>query len=360
MKKIVPLVYLFIFLWSHTVNAQVQLTLLDSNTFHLGKGVILSKTSFRGLSVVDDQTIWVSGSRGTFARSTDGGKTFVLRQIEAYATKDFRDIEAFDSNNAIMMCSGSPAYILKTTDRGETWKEVYKDTRPEIFLDAMDFWDSEHGVIVGDPIHNHFVILETKDAGNSWTLFDTIYTPHAADSEAVFAASGTSLRCLEKNRFAFVSGGKKSGFYQGLVKGPAINWKMKTLPIIQGKSSQGAFSFDIKGKFGIAVGGDYLVDTLTQNNACVAKKYNKIWLAPFESRKVFLGYQSCVEIIHKKLVIACGTTGVDANTTMHLTYNPKKVITHLSNESFNVVRKAKKGKAVFIAGGKGRIAMLKY
>ncbi|MDP1727731.1 MAG: oxidoreductase [Bacteroidota bacterium] len=359
MKKI-PLVLIFIFLLGQSGKAQVQLTLLDSNTFQLGKGVILSKTSFRGLSVVDDQTIWASGNRGTFARSTDGGKSFVFKQLEAYATRDFRDIEAFDSSNAIMMCSGSPAYILKTSDGGETWREVFKDVRPEIFLDAMDFWDEKHGVVVGDPIYKHFVILETKDAGNSWTLFDTIYTPHAADSEAVFAASGTSLRCLEKNRFAFVSGGKKSVFYQGFIKGTSISWKKQSLPIIQGKNSQGAFSFDIKGKFGIAVGGDYLVDTLTQNNACIAKKYNKEWMAPFESREVFLGYQSCVEIINKNLVIACGTTGVDANTTMNLAYQPKQVISHLSNESFNVVRKAKKGKAVFIAGGKGRIAVLRY
>lgn len=360
MKKIVSFVFTIVFMLTLMVNAQVQLTVLDSNTFNLGNGVILSKTSFRGLSVVDDQTIWVSGSSGTFARSTDGGKTFVFKQLKAYATRDFRDIEAFDSQNAIMMCSGSPAFILKTNDGGETWNEVFKDARPEIFLDAMDFWDAQHGVIVGDPINHHFVILETRDGGNSWIEMDTTNTPDANDSEAVFAASGTSLRCLDKNKFAFVSGGKKSRFYEGKIKGTSITWNKQTLPIIQGKSSQGAFSFDIKGKFGIAVGGDFIMDTLTQNNACVAKKYKKEWMAPFESRKVFLGYQSCVEIINKKLVIACGTTGVDANTTMHLAYQPKKVITHLSNESFNVVRKAKKGKGVFIAGARGKIAVLRY
>ena len=34
------------------------------------------KTSIRGLSVVDDDIIWASGSSGTVARSIDGGKTF--------------------------------------------------------------------------------------------------------------------------------------------------------------------------------------------------------------------------------------------------------------------------------------------
>ena len=32
-----------------------------------------TRKSFRGLSVVNDQVLWVSGSAGTVGRSTDGG-----------------------------------------------------------------------------------------------------------------------------------------------------------------------------------------------------------------------------------------------------------------------------------------------
>ena len=35
-----------------------------------------TKASFRGLSVVDDNTVWVSGSTGTVGRSWDGGQTW--------------------------------------------------------------------------------------------------------------------------------------------------------------------------------------------------------------------------------------------------------------------------------------------
>ena len=35
-----------------------------------------TKTSIRGLSVVTDNVVWVSGSNGTFGRTTDGGKTW--------------------------------------------------------------------------------------------------------------------------------------------------------------------------------------------------------------------------------------------------------------------------------------------
>lgn len=33
-------------------------------------------TSLRGLSVVSDEVIWVSGSKGTIGRSVDGGQTW--------------------------------------------------------------------------------------------------------------------------------------------------------------------------------------------------------------------------------------------------------------------------------------------
>ena len=37
-----------------------------------------TRASFRGLSVVNATTAWVSGSRATFLRTTDGGATWKL------------------------------------------------------------------------------------------------------------------------------------------------------------------------------------------------------------------------------------------------------------------------------------------
>jgi hypothetical protein len=91
--------------------AQYTIQVLDTSTFALGQGVVLHKTSFRGLSVVDDNIIWVSGSRGTIAKSLDGGKTFEYSQLKGYEKSDFRDVEAFDAKHAIIMSSGTPALI---------------------------------------------------------------------------------------------------------------------------------------------------------------------------------------------------------------------------------------------------------
>src|SRR5438874_4176967 len=92
------------------------------------------KTSLRGLSVVDDNIVWASGSNGTVARSIDGGKTFEWLTVQGYEQRDFRDVEAFDVNTALIMAVAEPAIILKTKDGGKTWKKVFEDTTRGMFL----------------------------------------------------------------------------------------------------------------------------------------------------------------------------------------------------------------------------------
>jgi photosystem II stability/assembly factor-like uncharacterized protein len=52
-------------------------------------------------------------------------------------------VEAFDANTALIMAVDSPAVILKTKDGGKSWKEVFRDNRKGMFLDAMDFTPTE-------------------------------------------------------------------------------------------------------------------------------------------------------------------------------------------------------------------------
>ena len=75
-----------------------------------------SKASLRGLSVVTDNIIWVSGSDGTVGRSLDGGNSWNWTIVKGFEKTDFRDIEAFDKNTAIIMGIADPAYILKTIE----------------------------------------------------------------------------------------------------------------------------------------------------------------------------------------------------------------------------------------------------
>ena len=71
-----------------------------------------NKVSLRGLSVVDNKTIWVSGSGGTVGKSLDSGNTWKWMTVKGFEKIDFRDIEAFDKTTAIIMGITAPAYIL--------------------------------------------------------------------------------------------------------------------------------------------------------------------------------------------------------------------------------------------------------
>jgi hypothetical protein len=49
-----------------------------------------TKTSLRGLSVVNDNVIWVSGSHGTVGKSLNSGKNWNWMTVKGFEDKEFR------------------------------------------------------------------------------------------------------------------------------------------------------------------------------------------------------------------------------------------------------------------------------
>ncbi len=307
-----------------------------------------TNTSIRGLSVVNDHVIWVSGSNGSIGRSTNGGKNWKWVIVKGFEKTDFRDIEAFDATTAIIMAIGEPAYILKTIDAGETWKVVFENKTKGMFLDAMEFWNDKSGIVIGDPVNGKFFITRTFDGGNTWIQIPENNLPNAETGEALFAASGTNIRALDRDEAVFVTGGLTSRmFYRD---------KIVDLPIIQGSETTGANSISVRdnkkikgGKNIIVVGGDYKNDSSAINNCFYSRDAGKTWLRPVTAPH---GYRSCVEYLAKKEIVSCGLNGVDYSVDAGKNW---KLI---SKEGFHVVRIAKSGQAVFLAGVNGKIGRL--
>lgn len=304
-------------------------------------------TSIRGLSVVDDKTAWISGSKGYIAKTNDGGKTWNWQQIKGYEKSDFRDIEAFDDKEAVIMSSGTPSFVLKTKDGGQTWQEKYQKTDTTYFLDAMDFADKLHGYILGDPINNKFLLLETKDGGETWN--ESQNAPEALTGEAAFAASGTCLRVTNKGAIYIASGGKSTRLIS--LQPNANQWQYSNLPITHGQSSEGAFSLSIVRNQAIIVGGDYANDKKTDSVATIYMVPPALTFTP--PQKGPAGFQSCVELIKSGVFISTGTSGSNLTTDGGGTWK------QIDSTSFNVCRKAKEGKLVLLAGNGGKIAVLK-
>jgi photosystem II stability/assembly factor-like uncharacterized protein len=304
------------------------------------------KISLRGLSVVSDKVIWVSGTDGNVGRSTDGGKTWFWKKVTGYESRDFRDIEAFSVSGAVIMAVGEPAVILKTVDGGANWKKVYENYTKGMFLDAMEFWNEQSGIVVGDPVNGRFFIARTFDEGDTWREIAFDKLPVADSGEACFAASGTNVRALDRDEACFVSGGRVSRLF----------WKHApvSLPLLQGVESQGANSIAVwnrKTKIPqiVIVGGDFANDTSKSGNCTLSRDGGKTWIKPTSLPN---GYRSCVEYISAKRLITCGLNGVDISYDGGIHWNS------ISSTGFHVCRKAKEGDAVFLAGGNGRIAKL--
>ncbi len=304
-------------------------------------------TSLRGLSVVDDSVVWVSGSKGWTAISNDGGKNWDWKQIKGYENLDFRDIEGFSAGKAIMVSSGTPAVILLTIDGGQSWKEVYRNESKDIFLDGMDFWDAEKGIIYGDPINGQMVLLETRDGGMSWQNISVQNKISLVAGEASFAASGTNIRTGKGGKVWIATGGIQSRIFRSDDYG--LNWEAIQLPIIQGKSSTGPFSIAFyKNKTGVAAGGDFLSDTSRLNNLVLTINGGRAWMKP---QNTLFGYRSAIEYLSKNELLACGPKGTDRSV------DGGKTWVQLSDLGFHTVRKAKSGDLVLLTGGNGRIAI---
>jgi hypothetical protein len=300
--------------------------------------------SIRGLAVPNQNTIWASGSKGSIAKSVNGGTDFEWMQVKGYETRDFRSIHAWNDKEAIIVAIAAPAIILKTKDGGISWYKVYENADTLMFLDAIHFKDASNGLVVGDPISNHIFLLSTIDKGENWNEIPSSYfkTP-LEKGEAFFASSGSNIAQNSKDDF-LVSGGLRSRLW---INGEAID-----IPILQGGASTGANSMAISpsGYNIMIVGGDFMKDTSRLQNAVGLKQSirKSSWVIE-KSIGHPNGYRSGVVYISNSILISCGTSGVD------ISKNNGKSWDLISTESFHVVRKQPNTKSVFLAGGGGRI-----
>jgi photosystem II stability/assembly factor-like uncharacterized protein len=309
-----------------------------------------TKTSLRGLSVVSDAIVWVSGSNGAIGKTTDGGKNWKWVTVKGFEKNEFRDIEAFDATTAVIMSVGDPAYILRTVDGGETWKLVYENKIKGMFLDAMEFWNDDAGIVVGDPINSKFFLIRTFDGGRTWREVPESYRPVAATGEACFAASGTNVRALDNDEAVFVSGGMTSSIF--------IRSQKTKLSIMQGQETAGANSVAVwdryKKKGGnqlVVVGGDFQKPDADSLNCCYSTNRGRTWKTP---RVAPHGYRSCVEYLDQKVLVSCGLNGVDYSVDNANNWQ------WISKEGFNSCRIAKIGKTVYLAGNNGKVGKLVY
>jgi photosystem II stability/assembly factor-like uncharacterized protein len=321
-KSLLPVVLFF------SIFSFAQWTKLDSGT----------DASLRGVSAVDANICWVTGSKGTVLRTTGGGAHWTKLPVPNADKLDFRDVEAFDANTAVIMSAGpaeqGAGEIFKTTDAGVHWKEVLTTDHKGVFFDSMAFWDKKRGILFSDPVDGHFVLWTTDDGGDSWKELHPESMPAALANEGAFAASGTAIAVAGKNDVWFGTGGAAvARVFHSSDHGK--HWTAVKVPIAAGTASAGVFGVAFKdSKHGVAVGGDYTNNKDKLTAIATTQDGGKTWSA-VEAKFVSLGgvvtvYGEYYAVGNTSLVVGSGN--------------------RWSNEDARGLEKWKRGQEVFLSG----------
>jgi len=323
--------------------------------------------SLRGIHNVGAGVAWASGTNGTVLRTEDGGYLWQTCTIPPGAEKlDFRGIQAFDANTAIVMSSGpgDQSRLYKTTDGCQTWKLLFTNPDKGGFWDAINInapnqdalghpLDHSHawGYVLGDPVDGIFTLFSTEDGGNTWSRrVATQRGPKGAgckvdnflakSDEAVFAASNESLLTLMGSYLLFVTGGSAAriGYTDLFSLDGALcheSTHFLNLPMNHGNASSGAFAlaavpgYEDHGNFPdkvVIVGGDYtLPNAMNGTAAAVSRVGTPLFQTVSKSQTPPHGYRSSVAYDpDQKLWITVGPNGTDISRDDGKNWTPLK------------------------------------
>ena len=325
---------------SLTFGQSISLVTLDSRV----------ESSFRGLSVVNQKVVWVSGTGGTVLRTTDSGKNWENISVPNMEKIDFRDVEGFNKNTAIVMGIASPARFYKTTDGGQNWKLVHFDDRAGVFFDGMSFWNKNDGIAFSDPVDGQHLLIRTTDGGDTWHEIPKEGFPHKLNPEFGFAASGTGIPVQGRKTVWLGMGGVKSRVFKSEDGG--MNWSVAETPVVHGGQSTGIYSVAFKNKkVGISVGGDYTNQSI-KNTMAYSNDGGATWHLP---EKQTHQYRECVAHYRGNIFFAVGPSGFDMTTDNGKNWHPH----YWEVNNLTAVAFAKRSNVGFAVGKGGQIYKIK-
>ena len=302
----------------------------------------------RGVSAVSATTAWTSGSLGTVLRTLDGGATWQNVSPPGTAGLQFRDIEAFDADHAVILSigNGTDSRVYVTSDGGHTWAQTFTNTDPDAFYDCMTFFDARRGLALSDPVGGFFRIIATDNGGHSWHVV-AAKMPAALPGEFAFAASGQCLVTDHGHRAWFASGGAAQvRVFRSDDRG--ASWQVSATPMNSGPSA-GIFALAFRGEqHGFAVGGDFATPTLAPNALALTADGGKSWQLVHDAPNQ---YRSGAAWVTGRDAVVVGPTGSDASVDRGQTWH------RFDNGSFDTVDCARSD-ACWASGEQGRAAHL--
>jgi photosystem II stability/assembly factor-like uncharacterized protein/outer membrane protein OmpA-like peptidoglycan-associated protein len=309
--------------------------------------------SIRALDVFTDTKIWFASNHGIWGYTEDGGQTWRVDSIKTDSIyPEFRSIAVLNDSTVLLLTIASPAYLLKTTNKGKSWRMVYRNTGKDIFFDSMKFFDDKNGIAISDPVDGCFPILRTSDGGEHWNQLDCASLPKAELEEGLFASSNTNLSGTSES-FWFATGGKHSRIFH--ITDSGEHFEIQDSPLPQGETMTGIYSIAFFDNItGIITGGNYEKADSSVLSFASTHDGGLKW-KPIRNNKPFHG--SCAQFRSSEDVFITGGNG-----TFRYNLKTDKLV-ELSDQTgaslnFYTLRVSPSGKTVWMAGGKGRVCIM--
>ncbi len=311
-----------------------------------------TETLLQAISIVDENTVWMSGHEATFVRTMDGGVSWDVFQHPTGDTLQFRDVHAFNSSKIVLMSAG-PGSLSRifTVDDGVRWQENFVMQDSLGFLDCIDFWDEKNGIAFGDTIDDFPFILLTTNGGKTWNRAPFDQMPKAGEGEGGFAASGTCVT-TGADGFAWIATGASGNARILITKDYGLSWESVESPMIVGEAA-GHTSIDfVDNETGFITGGDLAISNDYTNNCAFSADGGKNWSLTEQpvTKGAFYG-GSTIQVGDQNFTFVCGPNGLDYSSDMGQTW------AQLDSSNYWAVNMHKSGIG-WASGKDGRVTMV--
>jgi len=339
-----------------------------------------STADLRGIHALGNGVAWASGTDATVLRTTNDGKSWQRCATPPDAGQlDFRGIQAFDAQTAIVMSSGKGplSRLYKTTDGCKSWKLLFTNPDAEGFWDSLRFRTPTDGYVLGDPVGGQFSIGSPQDwkSSQDWKLLGDQYTQStlvAPEGVSAFAASNSALALSQKDTHPdpkpemwFGTSGPGGAFIYYYVDAYSpinpddeiADWHKVTVPLAGSDASSGVFSIAFKvDQAGVAVGGDDEKPDEASGSAAFSTDSGKTWEP---AQTLPHGFRSAVAYdAASQTWIAVGPNGTDISADDGRNWRALKPNSAL-HEPGDADRDWNALSLPFVVGPRGRIGKLR-
>ena len=264
-------------------------------------------------------------------RTEDGGYLWQPCTVPKGAEKlDFRGVQGFDANTAVIMASGKGAAsrIYKTTDGCQTWTLVFENPDADGFFDNLRKVTGKQMYLMGDPVEGKFAMFFSADQGSTWAIANDPGL-EADKGDGAFAASNSGMIAIGATVMFGTGGGGVAHVYstygkcaEGAAKDVAcpLAWRKTDVPVTAGTAGAGVFSLagrtttSMSGKVTgllVAVGGDYQKADASAGTVAWSKDGGEHWTAAATAPG---GYRSAVVYVAGvQGWLAVGPNGADVS-----------------------------------------------